>query len=37
VLPGELLKEFLQTNPRVCYRVLVAEARKLANVTRRGG
>jgi len=37
VLPGELLREFLQTNPRVCYRILVAEARKLANVTRRGG
>jgi CRP-like cAMP-binding protein len=37
VLPGELLREFLQTNPRVCYRILVAEARKLANMTRRGG
>jgi CRP-like cAMP-binding protein len=37
VLPGELLRGFLQTNPRVCYRILVAEARKLANVTRRGG
>src|SRR5947207_5056022 len=37
VLPGELLKEFLQMNPRVCYRILVAEARKLANATRRGG
>jgi CRP-like cAMP-binding protein len=37
VLPGELLQQFLQTNPRVCYRILVAEARKLANVTRRGG
>jgi CRP-like cAMP-binding protein len=37
VLPGELLKEFLQSNPRVCYRILVAEARKLANATRRGG
>ena len=37
VLPGDLLKEFLQTNPRVCYRILVAEARKLSNVTRRGG
>ncbi len=36
-LPGQLLKDFLQTNPRVCYRILVAEARKLANVTRRGG
>jgi len=35
VLPGKLLQEFLQTNPRVCYRILVAEARKLANVTRR--
>ena len=35
VLPGDLLKEFLQTNPRVCYRILVAEARKLSNVTRR--
>jgi len=37
VLPGELLKEFLQTNPRVCYRILVAEARKLQNATRRSG
>jgi len=37
VLPGELLKEFLQTNPRVCYRILVAVARKLAVATRRGG
>src|SRR5881396_3785611 len=37
VLPGELLKEFLQTNPRVCYRILVAEARKLSTVTRRSG
>jgi CRP-like cAMP-binding protein len=37
VLPGVLLKEFLQTNPRVSYRMLVAEARKLANATRRGG
>jgi CRP-like cAMP-binding protein len=36
VLPGELLKEFLQTNPRVCYRILVAEARKLANAVRSG-
>jgi len=34
-VPGELLREFLQTHPRVCYRLLVAEARKLANVTRR--
>jgi CRP-like cAMP-binding protein len=37
VLPGVLLKQFLQTNPHVCYRMLVAEARKLANATRRGG
>lgn len=37
VLPGELLRDFLQSNPRVCYRILVAEARKLANATRRGG
>jgi len=37
VLPGELLREFLQTNPRVCYRILVAEARKLSTVTRRSG
>jgi len=37
VLPGELLNEFLQTNPRVCYRILVAEARKLSTVTRRSG
>ena len=36
VLPGELLKEFLQSNPRVCYRILVAEARKLANAVRSG-
>lgn len=35
VVPGELLREFLQTHPRVCYRLLVAEARKLATVTRR--
>lgn len=34
VVPGELLREFLQTHPRVCYRLLVAEARKLAIVTR---
>lgn len=37
MLPGRLLQEFLQTNPRVCYRLLVAEARKLANVTRGRG
>ena len=37
VLPGRLLQEFLQTNPRVCYRILVAEARKLANATRGRG
>jgi CRP/FNR family transcriptional regulator, cyclic AMP receptor protein len=37
VLPGDLFKEFLQTNPRVCYRILVAEARKLSTVTRRSG
>jgi CRP-like cAMP-binding protein len=37
VLAGELFQQFLQTNPRVCYRILVAEARKLANATRRGG
>lgn len=37
VLPGRLLQDFLQTNPRVCYRILVAEARKLANSTRRTG
>ncbi len=36
VLPGRLLQGFLQTNPRVCYRILVAEARKLAQATRRG-
>jgi len=36
VLPGDLLKEFLQSNPRVCYRILVAEARKLANAVRSG-
>ena len=36
VVPGDLLREFLQTHPRVCFRLLVAEARKLANVTRRG-
>jgi len=35
VVPGELLREFLQSHPRVCYRLLVAEARKLATVTRR--
>jgi CRP/FNR family transcriptional regulator, cyclic AMP receptor protein len=37
VLPGELFKDFLLTNPTVCYRILVAEGRKLANATRRGG
>ncbi|HEY7624397.1 MAG TPA: cyclic nucleotide-binding domain-containing protein [Candidatus Limnocylindria bacterium] len=37
VLPGGLLHEFLLANPRVCYRILVAEARKLAQATRRGG
>jgi CRP-like cAMP-binding protein len=37
VLPGDLLQEFLRTNPRICYRMLVAEARKLANATRRRG
>jgi CRP-like cAMP-binding protein len=37
VLPGELLRQFLQTNPQVCYRILVAEARKLGNATRRRG
>jgi CRP-like cAMP-binding protein len=37
VLPGELLRDFLQTNPDVCYRILVAEARKLSGATRRGG
>jgi CRP-like cAMP-binding protein len=35
VLPGEFLRDFLQNNPRVCYRILVAEARKLANTARR--
>ena len=37
VLPGEHLKDFLCANPMVCYRILVAEARKLANATRSGG
>ena len=37
VLPGELFRDFLHSNPRVCYRILVAEARKLSGVTRRGG
>jgi CRP-like cAMP-binding protein len=37
VLPGELLRGFLQDNPSVCYRILVSEARKLQNATRRGG
>jgi CRP-like cAMP-binding protein len=37
VLPGRLLQDFLLTNPRVCYRILVSEARKLAGATRRGG
>ena len=37
VLPGRLLQEFLVTNPRVCYRILVAEARKLQGSTRRTG
>jgi CRP-like cAMP-binding protein len=35
VLPGGFLRDFLQNNPRVCYRILVAEARKLANTARR--
>ena len=37
VLPAQGLQEFLLTNPRVCYRMLMSEARKLANATRRGG
>lgn len=35
VLAGDRLEEFLKTNPRVCYRILQAEARKLRNATRR--
>src|SRR3982751_3313948 len=34
VLPADRMREFLRTNPSVCYRILVAEARKLANATR---
>jgi CRP-like cAMP-binding protein len=34
MLAGERVEEFLKTNPRVCYRILQAEARKLANATR---
>jgi CRP-like cAMP-binding protein len=37
VLPGDLFRGFLQTNPAVCFRILVAEARKLQNATRRSG
>ena len=35
VLPGEQLEGFLIGHPKVCYRVLQAEARKLRNATRR--
>jgi CRP-like cAMP-binding protein len=35
VLAGDRLEEFLRSNPRVCYRILQAEARKLRNATRR--
>jgi CRP-like cAMP-binding protein len=35
VLAGDRLEEFLKSNPRVCYRILQAEARKLRNATRR--
>jgi CRP-like cAMP-binding protein len=35
VLAGDRLEEFLKANPRVCYRILQAEARKLRNATRR--
>ena len=34
VISGDHMEEFLKTNPRVCYRILQAEARKLANATR---
>ena len=34
-LAGDRLEEFLKSNPRVCYRILQAEARKLRNATRR--
>ena len=37
VLSGERLVEFLKTNPRVCFRVLQAEARKLRNAIGRSG
>lgn len=35
VLSGTYFEEFLKTNPRVCYRILQAEAAKLRNATRR--
>ncbi len=37
VLSAERLVEFLKTNPRVCFRILQAEARKLRNATGRSG
>src|SRR5213593_3726947 len=37
VLSAERLVEFLMTNPRVCFRVLQAEARKLRNAIGRSG
>ncbi len=35
VLPGDRLADFLVEHPRVCYRILQSEARKLRNATRR--
>ncbi|CAN5240687.1 hypothetical protein BH18CHL2_BH18CHL2_00370 [soil metagenome] len=37
VLPSDLLERFLISHPKVCYRVLQAEARKLRNSTLRSG
>lgn len=36
VLAADRMKDFLRANPLVCYRILVAEARKLAKATRGG-
>ena len=34
-IAGDRLESFLVTHPKVCYRILQAEARKLRNATRR--
>lgn len=35
VLAGDHLERFLVSHPKVCFRILQAEARKLRNATRR--